>query len=83
MISSTKTVRELALEMPAVTEVFEKVGIDYCCGGAQSLSEACARAGTPVEQVLPLLEEIASAADTKDEKTDWRAPAQRSDRLHR
>lgn len=72
-ISASKTVRELALEMPAVTEVFEKIGIDYCCGGAQSLSEACARAGKPIEQVLPMLEEIVSTADTKEEKADWRA----------
>jgi regulator of cell morphogenesis and NO signaling len=71
-ISSTKTVRELALEMPGVTEVFEKIGIDYCCGGAQSLSEACAKAGKPVEQVLPLLEEIVSTADAKEQKADWR-----------
>ena len=25
--------RELALENPAATRVFEKLGIDYCCGG--------------------------------------------------
>lgn len=71
-ISTTKTVRELALEMPGATDVFEKIGIDYCCGGAQSLSEACARAGKPIEQVLPLLEEIVSTADTQEEKADWR-----------
>lgn len=72
MISSTKTVRELALEMPGATEVFEKIGIDYCCGGAQSLSEACVKAGKPIEQVLPLLEEIVSRSNTKEEKVDWR-----------
>ncbi len=71
-ISASRTVRELALEMPAVTKVFEKIGIDYCCGGAQSLSEACARAGKPIEQVLPLLEEIVSSSETKEEKADWR-----------
>jgi len=30
------TVRELVLENPAATRVFEKLGIDYCCGGNQS-----------------------------------------------
>lgn len=44
-MTTNKTVRELALEIPAATRVFEKMGIDYCCGGQRSLSEACADAG--------------------------------------
>jgi regulator of cell morphogenesis and NO signaling len=31
-----KTIRELALENPSATRVFESLGIDYCCGGNQS-----------------------------------------------
>lgn len=44
-VTTEKTVRELALENPAATRVFEKLGIDYCCGGNQSLEQAC-RAAT-------------------------------------
>jgi regulator of cell morphogenesis and NO signaling len=51
-----KTVRELALENPAATRVFEKLGIDYCCGGNKSLAEACRAAKLPMEQVLESLE---------------------------
>ena len=40
-VAIDKTVRELALENPASTRVFESFGIDYCCGGNRSLSEAC------------------------------------------
>ena len=40
-VTTEKTVRELALENPAATRVFEKLGIDYCCGGNKSLDEAC------------------------------------------
>lgn len=43
--STTKTVREIALEAPATTRVFEEFKIDYCCGGHKSLDEACAAAG--------------------------------------
>jgi iron-sulfur cluster repair protein YtfE (RIC family) len=32
-ISTDKTVREYALEMPQAMRVFEKLKIDYCCGG--------------------------------------------------
>jgi hypothetical protein len=35
--TASKTVRELALELPNATRVFEKLGIDYCCGGHKSL----------------------------------------------
>jgi regulator of cell morphogenesis and NO signaling len=48
---TSKTVRELALEIPQATRVFERMGIDYCCGGSRSLEEACAAAHVRVEDV--------------------------------
>ena len=51
-IATEKTVRELALESPASTRVFEKLGIDYCCGGNKSLEEACHAANLKIDQVL-------------------------------
>ena len=42
---STKTIREIALEAPATTRVFEKFKIDYCCGGNRSIADACAATG--------------------------------------
>ena len=40
-VTMEKTVRELALEKPGAARVFEKLGIDYCCGGKQTLEQAC------------------------------------------
>lgn len=51
-----KTVREIATENPASVRVFETLGIDYCCGGARPLGEACARAGVDLDHVLLMLE---------------------------
>ena len=51
MTLTGKTVRELALEIPQATRVFERLGIDYCCGGSRSLEEACAAAHLRVEDV--------------------------------
>ena len=55
-LSVTRTVRELALEIPGATRVFEKMGIDYCCGGQRSLADACATAGVEVGEVQKSLE---------------------------
>ncbi|HET9697135.1 MAG TPA: iron-sulfur cluster repair di-iron protein [Terriglobales bacterium] len=58
MYDTSKTVREYAVEIPQSVRVFEKLGIDYCCGGGKSLSEACAQIKVPVEQVLSSLSAI-------------------------
>lgn len=54
-LTAAKTVRELALEIPNATRVFEKLGIDYCCGGNRSLGEACASANLSATEVLESL----------------------------
>jgi regulator of cell morphogenesis and NO signaling len=40
-IKTSRTVREVAVELPGATRIFEKLGIDYCCGGSKPLAEAC------------------------------------------
>ncbi len=55
-LTITKTVRDYAIETPQTIPVFEKLGIDYCCGGNRPLEEACAAANLDVEQVLRSLE---------------------------
>ena len=56
-LGTDKTVREYAVETPSATRVFEKLKIDYCCGGGRSLGDACAAAGVGVEEVVRLLEQ--------------------------
>lgn len=59
-ISPSKTVRELAVEIPNATRVFEQFGIDYCCGGKRPLSEACSAAKLPLEEVAKALSAAAT-----------------------
>jgi regulator of cell morphogenesis and NO signaling len=54
-IQANTKVREIALEVPQATKLFEKFGIDYCCGGEKPLAEACATAGVEIEDVLQML----------------------------
>jgi regulator of cell morphogenesis and NO signaling len=58
--------------MPAATRVFEKMGIDYCCGGTMPITEACRAAGVTVEEVVESLENIEATSQTLDESKDWR-----------
>lgn len=52
-----KTIREIALENPATIRVFERFGIDYCCGGRKSLEQACSELQLSPDQVAEKLEE--------------------------
>jgi len=54
--TANKTVKELAVQMPGAARVFEKFGIDYCCGGNVPLSEACEKGGVCLEEALSSLE---------------------------
>ena len=65
-----KTVRELALESTSATRVFEKLGIDYCCGGNKSLDEACRKANLSSDDVQRELEAAARDAQSAS-KRDW------------
>lgn len=69
-LTATKTVRELAVEVPSATRVFEKLGIDYCCGGDRPLEEACASANVAVDDVLRALEQ-GSDASASVTTCDW------------
>ena len=60
-ISSTRKVRDVVLELPQATRVFEKMKIDYCCGGDTPLGEACATAGVEVANLERMLEEVGQA----------------------
>lgn len=53
--TENKTVKDLAVQIPGATRVFETLGIDYCCGGDVPLSEACGKAGLRLEEVVAAL----------------------------
>ena len=61
-------VRDLVLENPARARVFEGFGIDYCCGGSQTLADACKAANRSIDEVAAELECHRSTAP----QTDWR-----------
>lgn len=70
MINSDTTVREVALDIPESTRLFEKLKIDYCCGGNQPLAEACSSAGLDVVTVMEMLGEVAKASSPDARASD-------------
>lgn len=69
LVSTEKTVGELAVESPVAAHVFEKHGIDYCCGGKKSLENACQERGIAPEALLGEL----TASKPEPESRDWKA----------
>ena len=66
---TTRTIREIAIESPATTRIFESHHIDYCCGGRVNFMDACHKAGVDPDIVKRDLEALLDA-DTLGE-TDY------------
>ena len=65
-----KTVRDLALESSSATRVFERLGIDYCCGGDKPLEEACRAENLTLDEVQNALDEAQRESDSAVVR-DW------------
>ncbi len=63
----SRTVRELASATPGAARVFERFGIDYCCGGERSLAQACTAANVNLMEVAEALK----APQPQDGDRDW------------
>src|SRR5829696_1807 len=72
MFNSETTVREVALQMPESTRMFERLKIDYCCGGNQPLADACASAGIDVDSVMEILGEMTQSNSQDTNASDFR-----------
>jgi regulator of cell morphogenesis and NO signaling len=71
IIKPTDTVREVAVIMPNATRIFEKLGIDYCCGGNRTLAEASRAVRIPVEEVVRSLTNPPEPEAATIPLTDW------------
>lgn len=60
-LNPARTVKDVALGVSGATRIFEKLGIDYCCGGNRTLGDACRLANRSFEEVVGSL---AAAAAT-------------------
>src|ERR1041385_3163500 len=56
------TIAELVLSMPKSIPVLERLGIDYCCHGGQSIQQACSGASISAEELLAMIDDAPAAA---------------------
>jgi len=72
MIDETATVREIAGRYPQSLKVFDRYGIDYCCGGLTPLADAAAGQKVALGKLAAELEEAISRPLQEDEQQrDW------------
>lgn len=57
--TSERTLAELVAENPARAVVLDRIGLDFCCHGNRSLSDACSELGLDTEEVAASLDTVA------------------------
>ena len=69
VITEHTSVGDIAAAIPSSVRVFQRHGIDFCCGGRTPLSVACRERGVPFTDVVRAVEESATPAGPEDR--DW------------
>lgn len=68
-ITESTTVAEIAAALPGSVRLFQRNGIDFCCGGRTPLAVACEQQGLSFTDVARDIEAIAAAP--APERRDW------------
>ena len=64
------TVGEIVATDPRAAAVFEQFGVDFCCGGSRSLTDACRTAAADPDAVVRALDALPPPAG-EDDVTQW------------
>ncbi|HEY3376174.1 MAG TPA: iron-sulfur cluster repair di-iron protein [Armatimonadota bacterium] len=71
-VTPDMTVGAVVAEFPATLQMFESLGIDYCCGGKRTLADAAQATQMPVEALLAVLRTtIAQSRQTPAVAREW------------
>ncbi|MBI4898170.1 MAG: DUF542 domain-containing protein [Actinobacteria bacterium] len=61
VFNSSSTLGDLVLAQPAAADLFERLGLDFCCGGSRTLGEAVKERGLDAATVLVMLKSLAES----------------------
>jgi regulator of cell morphogenesis and NO signaling len=62
-MTTTSTLAELATTHPAASRVFQRYGLDYCCGGRKPLADVCRSKGLDPDAVIHAIEAEEATVD--------------------
>jgi regulator of cell morphogenesis and NO signaling len=68
-ITESTTIAEIASSVPSSVRVFQKFGIDFCCGGKRPIALVCQEQGLSFDEVRSRIE--ASSAAPGPDTRDW------------
>ncbi len=68
--TAESTLGAIVAAQPALARVFERLELDYCCGGRQTLAVACTRKNLEVTTLIAALEGAVAAIGTAPTETD-------------
>jgi regulator of cell morphogenesis and NO signaling len=71
---TTRTVGEVVASDFRAAEVFDRFGIDFCCGGRRPLADACRAASADPDEVVRALEALPPAVQDPDDVAAWPVP---------
>ena len=72
MATVTWTLADIVKEIPIAAKVFQRHRLDFCCGGRQSLAQACAATGADPAAVMREIESAAQAASEAQDRDSIR-----------
>lgn len=68
-ITENTTIADIAGALPSSVRVFQRHGIDFCCGGKKPIGLVCSERGLNFNEIVSALE--ASRGTAGDEPHDW------------
>ena len=68
-ITEATPIADIAATLPSSVRVFQRHGVDFCCGGARPLGEVCAEQGLSFPDIARAIE--AAAAEPAPDGRDW------------
>jgi regulator of cell morphogenesis and NO signaling len=82
-ITPETTVGEIVRAMPIRSRIFEKLGIDYCCGGKKPLDEVCRCKGLDAATVIAMLAALDGAPESSSANPDTMSLSELCDHIER